>query len=106
MQIGSVRYINFDNSIVPQSRYARFFHKRSGFEDEKEFRALFEQPMAKPNSPIDPDSGKPVEVNLDQLIRKVILKPGSSDYFKRIRLAGVFALLSALFLRLPSSPEH
>jgi hypothetical protein len=84
MQIGSVRYINFDNSIVPQSRYARFFHKRSGFEEEKEFRALFEQPMAKLNSPIDQDSGKPVEVDLDQLIRKVILKPGSSDYFKTI----------------------
>lgn len=81
-QIGSVRYISFDDDIVPQSRYARFFHKRSEFEEEKEFRALFEQPMAKLNSPIDPDPGKPVEVNLDQLIRKVILKPGSPDWFK------------------------
>jgi hypothetical protein len=82
MQIGSVKYIDFDNSIVPQSRYARFFHKRSGFEEEKEFRALFEQPMAKLNSPIDPDPGKSVEINFDQLIRKVILKPGSPDWFK------------------------
>jgi hypothetical protein len=38
--------------------------------------------MAKLNSPIDPDEGKPVQVNLNDLIRKVILKPGAPNWFK------------------------
>jgi len=82
LQVGLVNYIDFDDEVVPRSRYARFFHKRAGFEEEKEFRAVFEQPLTKLNSPTDPDKGKSIRVNIDKLIRKVVLMPDAPNWFK------------------------
>lgn len=48
LQIGEVEYVDYDETPIPGSQmsYSRYFHKRNAFEDEREFRAVFEDERA------------------------------------------------------------
>ncbi|MCO8245348.1 hypothetical protein [Haladaptatus sp. AB643] len=76
VQIGNVEYIDFNSDFVPMSMhsYARYFHKRGGFNHEKEFRAVYA-------NPVHSQDIMTVSVNLDKLIDSIILRPGSSAEF-------------------------
>ncbi|RJT03892.1 hypothetical protein [Halococcus sp. IIIV-5B] len=84
MQVGSVEYIDFQNEAMPQSQYARFFHKRDEFSSEREFRAVFEDPMTGTGSIEQTKEGQAVRFDPNELINRVILSPNPPDGYKEI----------------------
>lgn len=103
LQIGNVEYVDYDEDAIPGSQlsYSRYFHKRNAFEDEREFRAVFEDDsVMTPNrrgldgaqvhglltgQEMDvADSGQYVSINTDALVNAVVCKPGSSNAFSRV----------------------
>lgn len=103
LQIGKVEYVDYSEDAIPGSQlsYSRYFHKRNAFEDEREFRAVFEDDsvltpdqrgfdsvqlhslFAGRELPVA-DSGKYVPVDVDTLVNTVVCKPGSSDAFGQL----------------------
>jgi hypothetical protein len=103
LQIGSVEYVDYDEEVIPGSQlsYSRYFHKRNAFEDEREFRAVFED-----DSVLTPDergfdsaqlhgvltgremsvaeSGQYISIDTDALVNTVVCKPGSSDALSQL----------------------
>ncbi|WP_135828814.1 hypothetical protein [Halorussus halobius] len=103
LQIGSVEYVDYDEDAIPGSQlsYSRYFHKRNAFEDEREFRAVFEDDsvMTPDQSGLDgaqlhglltgkemdvADSGQYVSIDTDALVNAVVCKPGTSNVFSRV----------------------
>lgn len=103
LQIGEVEYVDYDRTPIPGSQlsYSRYFHKRNAFEDEREFRAVFEDEVA-----LTPEydgydsvqlhglltgqdmhiakSGQYVSVDTDELLDKVVLAPNSPEAFSKL----------------------
>lgn len=103
LQIGAVEYVDYDEAAVPGSMfsYSRYFHKRNAFEDEREFRAVFEDSTALTPEREGYDSiqlhglltgagmrtaepGQYVSVDTDRLVTGVVLAPGSSESFRKL----------------------
>jgi len=79
LHLNSVKYVK--NYWIKQYNPEKevFFRKRSSFEHEKEFRAIFQ------NDPYDgsiPRHGHPIPVNLNNLILEIRLSPTSNASFR------------------------
>lgn len=103
LQIGRVEYIDYEGTPIPGSQlsYSRYFHKRNAFEDECEFRAVFEDETA-----LTPDhdgydaaqlhsllsdeeihvakSGQYVPVDTEKLINRIVLVPDSPTLLEEL----------------------
>ncbi|WP_132060143.1 hypothetical protein [Halorussus amylolyticus] len=103
LQMGAVEYTDYDEAAIPGSMfsYSRYFHKRNAFEDEAEFRAVFEDDTALTPEHDGHDSvqlhglltgtemhvgepGQYVSVDADRLVNQIILAPGSPESFRKI----------------------
>lgn len=103
VQIGRVEYVDYEGSPIPGSMlsFARYFHKRNAFEDEREFRAVFEDQRAylPDHGGLDStelhalvtgqelraaEPGQYVGIDPDELIDAVLLEPNASDALERL----------------------
>lgn len=73
---GKVEYIDYQNERIPSGRLPTLYHKRKSFEHENEYRASFSITDEE-----NPDPGKYVPVDIDELIDQVYLSPTSQDWF-------------------------
>jgi hypothetical protein len=75
---GRVRYLNYQSDPVPFShKLGVFFCKRKSFQHEQEVRVVVERPA-------DADQqlpGVPLRVDLDALIKRVVVAPGAGDWY-------------------------
>ena len=77
--IGKVKYISYQNDLMPEGTLFPYFHKRKQFEDERELRAVIQEFSYKGDeidwskSPFR--EGLHVPVNLDLLIDSIYLAP-------------------------------
>jgi hypothetical protein len=80
---GQVQYIDYENDIYYATSehklnhgnaFTGFIHKRNIYEHEKEFRAIFHTKHE------DEDVGKIIQVNLTNLIEKVVVSPAISNW--------------------------
>jgi len=84
--IGKVEYIDFEKDWMPEGNTLYpFFHKRKGFEPEKELRAIVQEFRYKKNGELDwskPlfDDGIYVQIDLGVLIDKIYLAPTSPKW--------------------------
>jgi len=87
---GDIEYRDYSSfNLKTDNPIAPLFFKRKAFQFENEFRVVVhymnESAIGEDSSSIDesqPD-GKAVPVNIDNLIHKVVLSPGSSDEYER-----------------------
>ncbi|USZ68549.1 hypothetical protein NGM10_02130 [Halorussus salilacus] len=103
LQVGAVEYLDYDEDAIPGSTfsYSRYFHKRNAFEDEREFRAVFEDDAALTPEVEGYDSvqlhglltgeemhvaesGQYVPVDTERLVTGVVLAPGTSESFRTL----------------------
>ncbi len=92
IHIGCVRYIDFDEETEPEDEdWLPFLHKRRAFEYEQELRAVTRAG--------DEDAiGVYVPVDLDELVERVVLAPGTPDWVLEVArdLAGRYELDAAV----------
>ena len=78
--LGEVRYLDYENDPMEadNNSLAPFTCKRKAFEHEKEIRAIFKQPKNEESDMY----GRPVKIDVNQLIDEIYLAPGSAMWFK------------------------
>lgn len=99
VRIGKVRYKDYENDIfytdydkieVNDYRFnlfLPFIHKRSNYEHEKEYRAIISFQLENNKQPTETEKkrgGIFVPVDLKLLIKKIVLAPGSPEWFKEL----------------------
>lgn len=97
--IGIVRYKNYETDIsysgydmtkikYPSNNdFLPLVHKRNNYEHEKEYRAIISFPLENNKEPTETEKqqgGIFVPVDLKLLIKKIILAPGSPEWFKEL----------------------
>jgi len=101
LQIGEVEYVDYNETSIPGSQlsYSRYFHKRNAFEDEREFRAVFEDKtvLTPEVEGLDggqlhglltgeemhvAESGQYVSIDVNCLVKRVVLAPDSTKEFR------------------------
>ncbi len=83
IQIGKVRYVDFDDSVL--SGGAGIMLKRKSFEHEREIRAIAVDDAVElwPENPSPfPAGGEIVKVNLNELIEQIFVAPEAAVWFK------------------------
>ena len=92
---GEIEYVDYRHREVPRFGWAPLFHKRIEYRGEDEVRAILPGPPLKefdsgvhsemPDIPLDPDvsewRGRYIPVNLEILVREVVLPPYSDPWF-------------------------
>ena len=93
---GQVEYVNYLQREVPRFGWAPLFHKRMEYRGEEEVRALLPGPpwgdsVTDPTGPdirLDPDvmeqRGRYVPVDLDILVKDVVVSPHSAPWFAEV----------------------
>ncbi|MGY5149908.1 MAG: DUF2971 domain-containing protein [Candidatus Nitrosopumilus sp. bin_68KS] len=89
---GMVDYIDYENEDNSGNLFRKYLTKRKNFSHENELRAIF---LEKPSNNIiktkdDPDkvdwgkipNGMKININLDDLIEKIVVAPNSPSWFK------------------------
>lgn len=78
--LGKVRYINYEKKIMKKDNDSLlpFTYKRKAFKHEKEIRAIFVLPEGAPQHNM---IGRPVKIDVNQLIEDIYLAPGSANWF-------------------------
>lgn len=94
--VGIVRYIDYEKDWLPEGNgFWPYVHKRRSFEHEKELRVLIQElpSKAEPESCFDysranNEYGKPIKVDLKDLIENVYVSPAAPAWFFQV-VAGV-----------------
>ena len=83
--IGKVKYIDYDNELIPydEGLWATFLRKRKVFEYEKEIRAMYLLSHKKIDDMVKVRGGF-VSVDLNLLIEKVVLAPDVPYWFREV----------------------
>ena len=87
VSFGQVKYVNYPQQQVPRFGWAPLFHKRVEYRAEEEVRAMLPPPPFDPDGTIclDPDvaeqGGRYVPVDLDILIKQVVVSPQAAPGF-------------------------
>lgn len=89
---GQVKYVDYRQSEVPRFGWAPLFHKRMEYRSETEMRAVLPGPRWNatdlPDVPLDPDvaehRGRYVPVDLDILIKQVVVPPDAAPWFAEV----------------------
>lgn len=89
---GQVEYVDYRQSEVPRFGWAPLFHKRMEYHSESEMRAVLPGPRWDaddlPDVPLDPDvaehRGRYVPVDLEILIKKVVVPPDAAPWFAEV----------------------
>ena len=89
---GHVEYVDYRQSEVPRFGWAPLFHKRMEYRSESEMRAVLPGPRWNaddlPDVPLDPDvaehRGRYVPVDLEILIKKVVVPPDAAPWFAEV----------------------
>ena len=77
--IGRVTYVDYDAQVIPTDNVLYpFFHKRRGFEHEREVRAIVIDFTATTEPP---EVGAYFEVDLSTLVTEIIVAPYADDWF-------------------------
>jgi hypothetical protein len=88
--IGVVKYIDYSTASINQTNlFNAYLHKRQSFEHEREIRAIVNkwppppaQVGGKPDHTLETmKSGIDIKVDIERLIEKVYIAPGSPDWF-------------------------
>ncbi|KAA3647121.1 MAG: hypothetical protein DWQ07_06390 [Chloroflexi bacterium] len=85
IHISAIRYIDYDNFVIPRSNYlAPYIYKRKQYAYEKELRAFKTGPW--PGHPMDLKedefpAGEEVIIGLEKLIEKVVVSPFADVWF-------------------------
>ena len=89
--IGSVEYIDYRSTFIPEGNlFSAFLRKRKSFEYEQEVRALISEMPPDDGSGIGPhspdvwDVGKPCQVDLGQLVHKIVVSPLSPEWVSQL----------------------
>jgi hypothetical protein len=76
--LGEVSYINYDQDQMKlDNRLHPFSYKREAFAHEKEIRAIFVIPEDAQHEM----DGRPVKIDVNELIEEIYLAPGSARWF-------------------------
>ena len=87
IHIGTVNYVDYETEVVPAGNPLHLaFHKRRGFEHERELRAVFMHVPTKEKGIIDTDAmtlttGHPIPVDIATLIDSVFVAPTAEPWF-------------------------
>ena len=95
LTFGQVEYVDYRRRGVPRFGWAPLFHKRREYRGEGEMRAVLPGPPLQasdlqpyPDIRLDPDvaeqRGRYVPVNLEILVKKVVLPPHAAPWFARV----------------------
>lgn len=78
VDLGEVKYIDYDSAVFGDGTFERFWHKRKSFEHEKEIRALIWKPKID-GTMMHKGKGIVVKVDLARLINAVRTNPFSNQ---------------------------
>ena len=91
---GQVEYVDYRRNEVPRFGWAPLLHKRTEYREEGELRAILLGPpwdhTGVPETPIPLDSdvaerrGRYVSVNLEVLVKEIVLAPHSTPWFAEV----------------------
>lgn len=82
VMLSPVMYKDFDNEVVTDGTHVRYLAKRHFFKAEREVRGVFVDwpsiPQESDGGPDNPDPGRSIEVDLNDLIEAVVVRPYAS----------------------------
>ncbi len=92
VMFGQIKYVDYRQSEVPRFDWAPLFHKRMEYRSENEVRAVLPGPRWDadnlPDIPLDPDvdehRGRYVPVDLEVLIKQVVVPPNAAPWFAEV----------------------
>ncbi|CAE6734446.1 hypothetical protein [Candidatus Nitrotoga fabula] len=84
--LGKVKYIDYENDVIrSDNMLAPYMHKRKSFEHEREIRAVVRIPWTTTDIKIteqEPvDHGIQIRINIESLIEKIYIAPGTPKWF-------------------------
>ena len=92
VRFGQIKYVDYRQSEVPRFDWAPLFHKRMEYRSENEVRAVLPGPRWDTDNlsdiPLDPDvdehRGRYVPVDLEVLIKQVVVPPNAAPWFAEV----------------------
>lgn len=88
LTISKIKYINYKDFFIPEGNvFAPFFHKRKSYSHERELRAAFmlnSHIAGIGDMSLETPLGIYVPVDIQLLIKRIYLAPGSSSWFSQL----------------------
>ena len=82
--IGRVKYIDYYKEYMPDTNpFYAALHKRKNYEQEKEVRVMIKPIRSDIDKPVD-ESGLYYKINVNSLIRKIVVTYESQDWFPKV----------------------
>ncbi len=80
--VGKVNYIDYSKDLLPDGNFFYpFVHKRKSFEHEREIRAVTSDWGHHNEKETNPNNGRHININLENLIEKVYIAPTAQAWF-------------------------
>ena len=112
IEFGRVKYVDYKQGEVPRWGSAPLFHKRTEYREEGEVRAVLPPPpyqewiekrglekrdletlVIPPDPDVDKQRGRYVPVNLEVLVKEVILPPHATSWFAKVVRSAIHSSL-------------